>query len=85
MNYILIIIPMYYYFPIVWKALDNYSMLCFIGNPDELVTIAKMEFYMSILQKPTTKQLSQVAALNGWRLLATTVNRQHIYDTNIPE
>jgi len=66
------------------EALKNYAMVCFISNPDELVTIAKMAFYRSLLEIPTTKPLTQAAALNGWRLMATTVSRQNIYDNNIP-
>jgi len=66
------------------EALTNYAMVCFISNPDELVTISKMAFYRGILETPAVKPLSQAAALNGWRLLATTVSRQELYDNNIP-
>jgi len=66
------------------ETLSNYAVMCFISNPDQLENIAKMEFFRSIFEKSTSKPLTQTAALNAWRLLATTVERQYIYDNVIP-
>jgi len=64
--------------------IDSLSILCFVSNSDEAVTLEIMELFASVFNQKADV-LASDAAMRGYCLLLTTLGKQYAYDNIIPD
>lgn len=66
--------------------INTLSIICFIGNIDELKTVEIVNYLKSIWIQKDIKNKSSLlnASLKSWNLLLTSINEKKIYESIIP-
>lgn len=68
------------------EMINTLSIICFIGNIDELKTVEIVNYLKSIWIQKDIKNKSSLlnASLKSWNLLLTSINEKKIYESIIP-